>query len=489
MDIEWAKDGLTEELYVVQARPETVQSRKSQQILSSYVLKGTGNILLSGRAVGQMIGNGKARIITDLNKLNSFQEGEVIVAKQTDPDWEPIMKKASAIITDQGGRTCHAAIVARELGIPAVVGCISATKMIHNGQEVTVSCAEGEQGNVYQGIIPYQVEKTELENLPHTKTQILLNVSNPENVFTLSTLPSNGVGLVRLEFIINNHIGIHPLALLHGEKISNLNVKSQIEKLTNNYATPALFFIEHLVSGIAMIAAAFYPQPVIVRMSDFKSNEYANLLGGTDFEPLEENPMLGWRGASRYYDPKYELAYSLECISIKKVRDELGLDNVIPMIPFCRTPAEGRKVIAKMNQYGLTQRENGLQVYMMCEIPSNIILAKEFSEIFDGFSIGSNDLTQLILGLDRDSALVGHLFDERNDAVKGMISQFIQTIHKTGKKVGICGQAPSDYPEFAEFLVKEGIDSISLNPDSFLKTLLAIDLIEKNPSCCSQLGS
>jgi len=489
MDIEWAKDGLTEELYVVQARPETVQSRKSQQILSSYVLKGTGNILLSGRAVGQMIGNGKARIITDLNKLNSFQEGEVIVAKQTDPDWEPIMKKASAIITDQGGRTCHAAIVARELGIPAVVGCISATKMIHNGQEVTVSCAEGEQGNVYQGIIPYQVEKTELENLPHTKTQILLNVSNPENVFTLSTLPSNGVGLVRLEFIINNHIGIHPLALLHGEKISNLNVKSQIEKLTNNYATPALFFIEHLVSGIAMIAAAFYPQPVIVRMSDFKSNEYANLLGGTDFEPLEENPMLGWRGASRYYDPKYELAYSLECISIKKVRNELGLDNVIPMIPFCRTPAEGRKVIAKMNQYGLTQRENGLQVYMMCEIPSNIILAKEFSEIFDGFSIGSNDLTQLILGLDRDSALVGHLFDERNDAVKGMISQFIQTIHKTGKKVGICGQAPSDYPELAEFLVKEGIDSISLNPDSFLKTLLAIDLIEKNPSCCSQLGS
>jgi len=478
MDIEWAKDGVTGELFIVQARPETVQSLKSQQILSNYLLQGQGELLLTGRAVGEMIGSGKARVILDVQKLAAFEQGEVLVTRQTDPDWEPIMKKASAIITDQGGRTCHAAIIARELGIPAVVGCGNATDIIKNGQELTVSCAQGDQGHVYQGIIPYQLQTTELEYLPKTRTKILMNVGNPEVIFSLAAIPCDGVGLARLEFIINNHIGVHPLALLESEKISDPVVKAKIESLTIGYRSASDFFIEKLSSGIAMIAAAFYPLAVIVRMSDFKSNEYASLLGGKDFEPIEENPMLGWRGASRYYDPKYKKAYSLECEAIKKVRQQMGLTNIIPMVPFCRTPAEGARVLLEMENYGLKQGKNGLQIYMMCEIPSNVILADEFCQIFDGFSIGSNDLTQLILGLDRDSALVAQLFDERNEAVKRMISQFIQTVHKNGKKVGICGQAPSDYPEFAEFLVRQGIDSISLNPDSLVKTVLVIADIE-----------
>jgi len=478
MDIEWAKDGITGELFIVQARPETVQSLKSQQILSNYLLQGQGELLLTGRAVGEMIGSGKARVILDIQKLAAFEQGEVLVTRQTDPDWEPIMKKASAIITDQGGRTCHAAIIARELGIPAVVGCGNATDIIKNGQELTVSCAQGDQGHVYQGIIPYQLQTTELEYLPKTRTKILMNVGNPEVIFSLAAIPCDGVGLARLEFIINNHIGVHPLALLESEKISDPIVKAKIKSLTSGYRSESEFFIERLSSGIAMIAAAFYPLAVIVRMSDFKSNEYASLLGGKDFEPIEENPMLGWRGASRYYDPKYKKAYSLECEAIKKVRQQMGLTNIIPMVPFCRTPAEGARVLLEMENYGLKQGENGLQIYMMCEIPSNVILADEFCQIFDGFSIGSNDLTQLILGLDRDSALVAQLFDERNEAVKRMISQFIETVHKNGKKVGICGQAPSDYPEFAEFLVRQGIDSISLNPDSLVKTVLVIADIE-----------
>ncbi len=480
MDIEWAKDGLTGELFIVQARPETVQSLKSQQVLSTYLLEGEGELVVSGRAVGEMIGHGKARVILDTQKLATFEKGEILVTRQTNPDWEPIMKKASAIITDQGGRTCHAAIIARELGIPAVVGCGNATEIIKNGQELTVSCAQGEKGNVYQGIIGYQLQETELEDLPQTRTKILMNVGNPEVIFSLAAIPCDGVGLARLEFIINNHIGIHPLALLESEKISNPIVKAKIESLiTGLYPTPSDFFIERLSSGIGMIAAAFYPRPVIVRMSDFKSNEYASLLGGSDFEPHEENPMLGWRGASRYYDPKYKKAFNLECQAIKKVYEVMGLTNIIPMIPFCRTPAEGKRVLQEMDHYGLKQRENGLQIYMMCEIPSNVILAREFCEIFDGFSIGSNDLTQLVLGLDRDSALVAHLFDERNEAVKTMIKQFIKTVHENGKKVGICGQAPSDYREFAEFLVIEGIDSISLNPDSLLKTILTVSHIEE----------
>ncbi len=478
MDIEWAKDGLTGELYIVQARPETVQSRKSEQVLSTYKLKGTGEVILTGRAVGEMIGQGKAHIILDVQQLGIFQAGSVLVTKQTDPDWEPIMKKASAIVTDQGGRTCHAAIIARELGIPAVVGCGNATEIIKPGQEVTVSSAEGEQGYIYQGLVPYELEETQLENLPQTRTKILMNVGNPQEIFSLAAIPCDGVGLARLEFIINNHVGVHPLALLHQDRISDPLVKAKINTMTALYSDPTDFFVDRLASGVAMIAAAFYPKPVIVRMSDFKSNEYANLLGGSDFEPLEENPMLGWRGASRYYDPKYREAYGLECQAIKRVRDQMGLTNVIPMIPFCRTPSEGERVISQMSLHGLNRGENGLQVYMMCEIPSNVILAEEFCQIFDGFSIGSNDLTQLTLGLDRDSALVAHLFDERNEAVKSMIRQFIHKVHQQGRKVGICGQAPSDYPEFARFLVEEGIDSISLNPDSVLKTLITVAQVE-----------
>lgn len=474
MDIEWAKDGLTQELFIVQARPETVQSQKSETVLLNYQLQNTSEILLQGRAVGEMIGQGKVRVILDIHKLDEFQSGEVLVTNKTDPDWEPIMKKASAIVTNQGGRTCHAAIIAREMGIPAIVGCGNATGLLTTGQEVTISCAEGEDGNVYAGLLPFKVQETELTSLPRTRTQILMNVGNPEEAFSLAAIPCDGVGLARFEFIIANHIKAHPLALLHFDQLADAGVKAEIAELTAIYDYKPDFFVDKLAQGISTIAAAFYPKPVVVRMSDFKSNEYANLLGGKQFEPAEENPMIGWRGASRYYDDKYREAYGLECKALKRVRDQMGLTNVIPMIPFCRTPAEGQKVLDEMAKHGLKRGENGLQVYVMCEIPNNVILADQYSEVFDGFSIGSNDLTQLTLGLDRDSALVAHLFDERNPGVKEMVRQVITKAKAKGRKVGICGQAPSDYPEFARFLVELGIDSISLNPDSVLKTLLEV---------------
>jgi pyruvate, water dikinase len=474
MDIEWAKDGLTGELFIVQARPETVQSQKSAQILKTYKLSSSGNVLVRGRAVGETIGQGQTKVILDVHNLDEFQQGEVLVTHRTDPDWEPIMKRASAIVTNQGGRTCHAAIIAREMGIPAIVGCGNATDRLKSGIPVTLSCAEGEEGRVYEGLIPFEVQETPLDSIPKKRTQILINVGNPEEAFSLAALPCDGVGLARLEFIIANQIKIHPQALLHFEDLKSAKDRNAIAKLTAQFNNKPEFFVETLAQGIGTIAAAFYPKPVIVRMSDFKSNEYANLLGGRQFEPKEENPMLGWRGASRYYDPIYRDAFGLECLAFIKVRQEMGLTNVIPMIPFCRTPEEGQRVLDEMAKHGLKRGENGLEVYMMCELPSNVILAEQFSKIFDGFSIGSNDLTQLTLGLDRDSSLVAHLFDERNEAVKEMIRQVIQIAKANHRKIGICGQAPSDYPEFAQFLVEQGIDSMSLNPDSVLKTLLEV---------------
>jgi len=478
MDIEWAKDGITGELFIVQARPETVQSQKSTNVLKSYQLKEHSEILATGRSVGASIGQGKAHVILDANQIHLFQPGSVLVTNKTDPDWEPIMKKASAIVTNQGGRTCHAAIIAREMGIPAIVGCGDATNVLKTGQEVTISCAEGDEGRVYNGLLPFEVQETMLEDLPRTRTQILMNVGNPEQAFGLASIPCDGVGLARLEFIIANHIQTHPLALIHFDQLEDEVVKAQIAELTKLYDDKPQFFVDKLAHGVGMIAAAFYPKPVIVRMSDFKSNEYANLLGGKQFEPKEENPMLGWRGASRYYDEKYRDAFALECQALKRVREEMGLSNVIPMIPFCRTPDEGRQVLAEMAKHGLERGVNGLQVYVMCELPSNVIEADEFAEVFDGFSIGSNDLTQLTLGLDRDSALVAHIFDERSKAVKRMVKMAIATAKEKGRKIGICGQAPSDYPEFARFLVEQGIDSMSLNPDSLLKTLLMVAEVE-----------
>ena len=481
MDMEWAKDGITGELFIVQARPETVQSQKSQNILRSYhfTSKDARSPLIIGRSVGEAIGQGAARIVVDINKIDQFRTGEVLVTHRTDPDWEPIMKKASAIVTNSGGKTCHAAIIAREMGIPAIVGTNNATEVLKNGQEITISCAEGEEGRVYAGLLPFEVREVPLENLPRTRTKILMNVGNPSEAFGFSAIPNDGVGLARLEFIIANYIQVHPLALIHYDKLEDETVKAKIAKLTQLYEYKPQYFIDKLARGVATIAAAFYPNPVIVRMSDFKTNEYANLLGGRQFEPKEENPMLGWRGASRYYDERYSEAYALECYALKRVRDEMGLTNVIPMIPFCRTPDEGKRVIAEMAKHGLERGVNGLEVYVMCELPSNVIMAEEFSQVFDGFSIGSNDLTQLTLGLDRDSALVAHLFDERSVGVKRMVQMAIATAKKNHRKIGICGQAPSDYPEFAKFLVEQGIDSISLNPDSVLKTLLVVADAEK----------
>jgi pyruvate, water dikinase len=474
MDVEWAKDGQTGELFVVQARPETVQSQRSSNVLRQYRLREKSNVLATGRAVGDLIGQGKVRIIQDIGNLAEFQAGEILITDKTDPDWEPIMKKAGAVVTKHGGRTCHAAIIARELGIPAIVGCGSRLDDLKDGQEITVSCAEGDEGQVYAGLLPFEVDEVQLESLPQTHTKILMNVGNPQEAFGLASIPSDGVGLARSEFIIANHIKIHPLALLHFDQLKDKAAKWDISNLTEGYDNKADFFVDKLARGIAMLAAAFYPKPVIVRMSDLKSNEYANLIGGRQFEPHEENPMMGWRGASRYYDPRYAEAFGLECAAHRRVREDMGLTNVIPMIPFCRTPEEGRKVLAEMAKHGLAQGENGLQVYVMCELPSNVELVDEFAQIFDGFSIGSNDLTQLTLGLDRDSALVAHLFDERNEAVKRKIRRVIETAKQFNRKVGICGQAPSDYPDFAAFLVELGIDSISLNPDSVLKMLLEV---------------
>lgn len=479
MDIEWAKDGYSNKLYIVQARPETVASQKKKNIYQEYRLLKKGNILAAGRSVGEKIGSGKAHIIRSVKDITKFRKGEVLITEITDPDWEPIMKIASAIVTNRGGRTSHAAIVSRELGIPCVVGCGNATEKIKQGQKVTVSCAEGDAGFVYEGLLRFDVKETNLEKLPKTKTKIMMNIGAPEQAFELAAIPNSGVGLAREEFIISSYIKIHPKALLNFSKLKDEEVKNQINELTYAYPDKKTYFVERLSQGIAMIAAAFYPNPVIVRMSDFKSNEYANLVGGKDFEPKEDNPMIGWRGASRYYSKEYEDAFGLECAAIKKVREEMGLANVKIMIPFCRTPEEGRKVLQTMKKYKLERHKHHLEVYVMCEIPSNVILVDQFSKIFDGFSIGTNDLTQLTLGLDRDSELVSSIYDERNDAVKFMVKAVIEGAKKHNRKIGICGDAPSTYPEFAEFLVDCGIDSISLSPDAVIKTTLLIAKAEK----------
>lgn len=474
MDMEWAKDGLTGELFVVQARPETVQAHKARDVLEIYHLQQRGPVLVRGQSVGEKIGHGPVRVIKDVHHLQTFQDGEVLVTDKTDPDWEPIMKKAAAIVTNRGGRTCHAAIVSRELGLPAVVGTEHGTDVLRDGHVVTVSCAEGETGFVYDGEIPFEVERVLLKDLPRPATRVMLNLANPDEAFALSFLPNDGVGLAREEFIISTTIKAHPLALLDYERLDDVALKAAIAQLTVGYADKAQFFVDRLAQGVAMLAAAFYPKDVIVRLSDFKSNEYANLLGGQRYEPTEENPMLGFRGASRYYDPRYREGFALECRAMQKVRQEMGLTNVKLMIPFCRTVEEGKRVQAEMARHGLVRGGNGLEIYVMCEIPSNVILAEAFAEIFDGFSIGSNDLTQLVLGVDRDSGLVAHLFDERNPAVQAMIANVIQVAKAKGRKIGLCGQAPSDYPDFAQFLVAQGIDSISLNPDAVLKTTVTI---------------
>lgn len=479
MDMEWAKDGATGELFIVQARPETIQSRKDLSMFEEYILKGKGNPIIFGKSVGSKIGAGKARVIKDVSGIDNFKKGEVLVTDMTDPDWEPIMKIASAIVTNRGGRTCHAAIISRELGIPCVVGTNSGTEEIKTGKEITVSCAEGEKGMVYDGIIPFEIKKTDLKKMPKTRTKIMMNLGDPTQAFEQSFIPNDGVGLAREEFVINSYIKIHPNALLNYNKIKDHSVKAEIDKITHGYKDKSQFFVDKLAEGVGMIAAAFYPKDVIVRLSDFKTNEYANLIGGSEYEPKEDNPMIGWRGASRYYKDGYKEAFTLECKAFKKVRDEFGLTNVKIMIPFCRTVDEGKKVIKIMEENGLKRGKNGLQIYLMCEIPANVILADEFSKIVDGFSIGSNDLTQLTLGLDRDSEIVSDIYDERNAAVKKFIAQAIKNVKAAGRKIGICGQAPSDFPDFAQFLVTCGIDSISLNPDTVIKTRLKIAEQEK----------
>lgn len=479
MDVEWAKDGRTGQLFIVQARPETVHATAQKVALDTYRLLERGPVLLTGKSVGEKIGAGPVHVIRDVNELQQFRPGEVLVADMTDPDWEPMMKMAAAIVTNRGGRTCHAAIVSRELGVPCVVGTEKATAVLRTGQPVTVSCAEGEVGVVYDGTLRFTRQTVELGALPRPRTKIMFNVGNPDQAFSLSFLPNDGVGLAREEFIISSAIQIHPLALVHFDRLPAGPVRERIASLTRHYADKPQYFVDRLAEGVGQIAAAFYPKDVIVRLSDFKTNEYAGLLGGEMFEPKEENPMLGFRGASRYYDDRYREGFLLECRAMKKVREEMGLTNVKLMVPFCRTVEEGKKVLAVMAEAGLRRGENGLEVYVMCEIPANVVLAEEFAEIFDGFSIGSNDLTQLTLGLDRDSAIVAHLFDERNPAVMRLVQDVIQRAHACGRKVGICGQAPSDYPEFARFLVACGIDSISLNPDTVLKTTQEILEMER----------
>ena len=486
MDTEWAVDGLSGELFIVQARPETIHSRKKDNDLVEYRIDNSAGaaVRLTGIAVGDKIGQGKVQKMYSLDGRDgtfdgaNFKEGDILVTEMTDPDWEPIMKKASAIITNKGGRTCHAAIVAREMGVPAIVGTENGTEVLFNGEEFTVSCAEGDVGKVYEGIVPFKLKKTKLDNLPQTKTPIMLNVATPDLAFKFAQIPNAGVGLVREEFIINNYIQVHPLALLKHKELEDDELTEKIRVLTRGFKDEETFFIKRLSYGVAKIAAAFYPKQAIVRLSDFKSNEYYNLLGGSYFEPTEENPMIGWRGASRYYSDQYEYAFGMECKAIKEVREKMGLTNVTIMIPFCRTVEELEKVYKVMKKYGLERGKDGLQVYLMAELPSNILMAEEFAEHIDGFSIGSNDLTQLTLGLDRDSSLVAHIYDERNPAVKRSISNLIKVAKQTKTKVGICGQGPSDYPDFAQFLVEEGIDTISVTPDSMLKTIKAIHKIE-----------
>lgn len=474
MDIEWAKDGLTGELYILQARPETVHAARNQNFIETYKLAGERTKLLtSGIAVGEKIAHGQVQVLNDPDRLTDFREGDVLVTSMTDPAWEPIMKRAAAIVTDRGGRTCHSAIISRELGLPCIVGTVNATHSLEAGQDVTVSCAEGAQGNVYEGRIDFSVERRAVLDEERPRTEVMMNIGDPDHAFALACLPNDGVGLARLEFIINNHIGIHPMALV---RYPNLKRPEDVREIDRRIGEedPQEFFVRRLSEGIGRIAAAFYPKAVIVRMSDFKSNEYARLIGGQEFEPEEENPMLGFRGASRYYDERYREGFRLECLAMRRVREEMGLTNVKAMIPFCRTIEEAQKVIELMREFGLNQGEHGLEIYAMCELPANVVFADEFLRIFDGYSIGSNDLTQLALGLDRDSEMVAHLFDERNGAVERMVAHAIEAAKRAGKKIGICGQAPSDYSEFARFLVEHGIDSISLNPDTVIQTTAVI---------------
>ncbi len=479
MDIEWAKDGLSGRLYIVQARPETVHSQKDLTKLRKYLLKEQGEVAAEGKAVGELIGRGRAHVIKDAQMIGDFKPGEVLVTDMTDPDWEPIMKVAAAIVTNRGGRTCHAAIISRELGIPCVVGAGDATGHIADGAEVTVDCSSGSIGRVYRGLLAFEVQETDLSALPPTRTKIMMNLASPEQAFEKSFIPNGGVGLAREEFIINSYIRIHPLALLRFDQLEDRALRAQIAELTVGYPDKARYFSDKLAEGVGMIAAAFHPKPVIVRLSDFKTNEYANLIGGKAFEPHEENPMIGWRGASRYYAEAYKEAFALECRAMRKIRQEMGLTNLEVMIPFVRTVEEARQVLDTMAEYGLRQGENGLKVIGMCEIPSNVILADAFLDLLDGFSIGTNDLTQLILGVDRDSELVAHVYDERNPAVKEMVERVIHAALAKGKYIGICGQAPSDYVEFAEFVVQCGIATMSLNPDTMIKTTLAVAELEK----------
>ncbi len=480
MDMEWAKDGDSGDLFIVQARPETVQSMKNVNVIKHYQLKEKPKTVLSeGNSVGEKIGAGKANVIKDVHNINNFKKGEVLVTDMTDPDWEPIMKIASAIVTNRGGRTCHAAIISRELGIPCVVGTNTCTEDIKTGKKVTVDCSQGNKGYVYEGELKYEVEETDVANMERPKTKIMMNIGSPEQSFAQSFLPNDGVGLAREEFVINSYIKVHPLALLNYDKLEDKSVKAKIDELTSGYPSRTDYYVDKLAEGLGKIAASFYPKDVIVRLSDFKSNEYANLIGGDQFEPEEDNPMIGFRGASRYYSDVFLPAFELECKALKKVRDEFGLDNVKIMVPFCRTVEEGEKVLKVMAKNGLKRGENHLEVYVMCEIPSNVLLADKFCDIFDGFSIGSNDLTQLLLGVDRDSELVSHIYNERNDAVKEMIASVIKKAKARRKKVGICGQAPSDFPDFAQFLVEQGIDSISLNPDTVVPTTMKILKKEK----------
>ncbi len=474
MDLEWAKDGRTGKLYIVQARPETVQSRKNPNFIEEFKLAEKGKVLTTGKSVGNKIGQGKAHVIRDVKDAKEFREGEILVTDMTDPDWVPIMRVASAIVTNRGGRTSHAAIVSRELGLPCIVGTNNATEVIKTGAPITVDCTEGEKGVVYEKLLKFNVKKIDIRKVPRPKTNMMINVGYPDEAFGLSFLPNDGVGLAREEFIITESIRIHPMALVHFDKVKDPHIRKEIEEITAGYSDKKQFFIDKLAMGVALIAAAFYPRDVILRFSDFKTNEYFNLIGGKYFEPHEENPMIGWRGASRYYKEGYQEGFALECKAIKKVREEFGLTNLKVMIPVCRTPEEGEKVLEVMKKNGLEQGKDGLQVYVMCEIPSNVILADRYCDLFDGFSIGSNDLTQMTLGVDRDSALVSDIFDERNEAIKRMVEHVITVARKRKKKIGICGDAPSTYPEFAKFLVDCGINSISLSPDAVMKTRLMI---------------
>jgi len=473
MDIEWAKDGISGKLFIVQARPETVKSRAKATQIERFMLGQRGQILAEGRAIGQKIGSGTARIVRSLNDMNRVQPGDVLVADMTDPDWEPVMKRAAAIVTNRGGRTCHAAIIARELGVPAVVGTGNALESLADGQDVTVSCAEGDTGFIYAGKLPFERITTDLDAMPEAPLKIMMNVANPERAFDFGQLPNAGIGLARLEMIIAAHIGVHPKALLEYDR-QDTQTKSRIDERIAGYANPVEFYVGRLTEGIATLTASVAPNPVIVRLSDFKSNEYANLIGGANYEPHEENPMIGFRGASRYVDASFADAFALECQAVLRVRNDMGLTNLWVMIPFVRTLEEGRKVLDVLAANGLKQGESGLKIIMMCEVPSNALLADEFLELFDGFSIGSNDLTQLSLGLDRDSSIVAHLFDERNPAVKKLLSMAIKAARSKGKYVGICGQGPSDHPDLAQWLMEQGIESVSLNPDTVVDTWLRL---------------